>query len=229
MPLERYRGWKHKTKNVGCVFARLMAGWAAKDPARYGHSAEVVNGNVPANLATEIDSRVATAVAAPALHGLALVLPEVTALPDLVAIALELEQKAQWQVSRSKVTGTPIGDVVAFHIARHVPFAGATCPSEALVLGPFPDAFPNTRCAPVTALEIYVGNPPPYDFRGKPTTKAHLALIDLGLTPDMAARMTDETKSLRLESLGGIDDPRAKAKVAFSIPMALASSLGCVP
>lgn len=225
MPLERYREWKRKNNAVGCVFARLMA----VDPARYGYRDELVNGNDPASVADVIADRVAAAVADPSVNALALVLEQITGLSTLVEVTLALANKVQWQVSRSLLLGTPIGDTVAFHVARQIPFAGASCPSEVLVLGPFPNAFPNTRCAPVTALEIYVGDPPPTDFMDKPTSKGHLALVNVSLPPKTHQRMAQQTRTMRLDSLGGIDDARAKAKVAFSVPLPLATSLGCVP
>jgi hypothetical protein len=41
--------------------------------------------------------------------------------------------------------------------------------------------------------------------------------------------MWEKSKKDRLQSLGGVDDERAKARVAFTIPLALAQSLGCLP
>ena len=226
MPLARYREWKKKNATIGCRFARLMAG---SPPGRYGYRVELVHGNNPGAVAASIANRVAAAVTDPAVNGLGLVLDGVLNLSDLVHVADALARQPQWNVSRSMLRATPIGDVVAFRIARDIPFGSTTCPSESLVLGPFPAAFPATRCAPVTALEIYTGNPPPTDFNGNPTKGAHLALVNVMLDPPIHKRMTVETAQDRLDALGGINDLRAKAKVAFSVPLSLAAQLGCVP
>src|SRR5262249_49743225 len=103
-------------------------------------------------------------------------------------------------------------------------------PSEALVLGNF-DGFPATRRAPVTALEIFVGVPRAMDPKtGEPSKKANLAHVELVLpTSDAAQNMWDKSVEGRLTSLGGVDDVRAKAKVAFVVSSALAESLGCAP
>ncbi len=120
--------------------------------------------------------------------------------------------------------------MIAFGLSHEVSLVtGATVPSEALVLGPF-EEFPATRRAPVTALEIFVGNPPVQTRYGDPTLKANLDLIPVDPPIPQVAfnNMWETTKELRSTSLGGIDDdPRAKAKVSFVISAALAKRLGC--
>src|ERR1019366_6806679 len=107
-------------------------------------------------------------------------------------------------------------------LARDVALAtGVLVPSEALALGPF-DAFPATRMAPVTALEIFVGTPLPLDPKKKtPTTKANLAHVNVTPPLDQTQFAKTWTKSevARLASLGGVDDCRAKARVAFVVPL----------
>jgi len=229
MALELYRAWKNKNKSVGCVFARLLA--VAKSQGRFGYRAEQVEGSNARALATEVDQRVTDGIAAQGVNGLALVLPGVGSLNLLVDVVSELSGKEEWAMERSLLLATPVGEAVAFRISRAIPFEEGTIQSEMLVLGPFPQEFPNTRCAPVTAFEIYVGvPPPPVDFMGTPTKKGHLALIKIDhLNQEAIQNLAKETKAIRLESLGGIDDPRAKAKVSFSVPMSVASALGCVP
>jgi len=168
-------------------------------------------------------------VADPEVVATALLLPKLTKLEKLAATALEMAKFKHWIVTTSALKGTPEGDMVAVHITRMIPFGEAECPSEALVLGPF-DNFPRTRKAPVTAIEMFVGEPRPLDPKsGNPTTKANVAHMDMGVLPDIWAIMWEESEKGRLASLGGINDPRAKAKVAFPIPLALAKQLGCEP
>jgi hypothetical protein len=110
-----------------------------------------------------------------------------------------------------------------------LPFGAGQCPSEALVLGPFA-GFPNTRKSPLTAIEIFVGEPREFDPKsGAPTTKANVAHMDMGVMQEAWEIMWEQSVDGRLASLGGINDPRAKAKVAFVVPIALAQKLGFAP
>jgi hypothetical protein len=226
-PLTLYRDWKRKDAAVGCVFARYMA----TKPERFGQRAAVVRGADPATIARRVAAQIATLVADDEAAAATLVLSEVDNLATLARFALALGAEPEWAVRRTVLQDTPIGDVVAFNIVRDILMHdGNTCPSEALVLGPF-STFPKTRRAPVTALEMFVGLAPTNQRDGKPTLKAHLAdvMIDGLRTPGVFNSMWKQTQSERLRSLGGIDDPRAKAKVSFVISMAVARSIGCVP
>jgi len=225
-PLNLYRDWKRKRADVGCVFARYMA----LKPERFGQREAIVRGADPVTVARAVAARIATFVADPEVAAATLVLSEVDDLATVAKVALALGAEPEWTVRRTVLQDTPIGDVVAFNVVRNILVqGGGTCPSEALVLGPF-RTFPKTRRAPVTALEMFVGAGPATQRDGKPTLKAHLAdvMID-GLTPGVFDRMWERTRSERLRSLGGIDDPRAKAKVSFVISMAVATSIGCLP
>lgn len=145
---------------------------------------------------------------------------------------MELRAHPKWSVVTTTLQNSVAGDLVAVHVARHIPFANATCPSEILALGPFQE-FPATRLAPVTALEVFVGPPMSHDPKThKPTEKANLAHMDLSkidLPVGAIDKMWETSKIGRLKSLGDIDDSRAKAKVSFVIPSALARQLDCAP
>lgn len=225
MPLDKYREWKRCQPQVGCVFARYMA----SKPADFGQSAAVIAGRNASSVATEIESKITEFLLDPTVVAAALVFPDLKKLPDVVGVALALGEKSGWKVSRSVLPTSTVGDVVAFNVVRHVPMGEITCPSEALVLGPFKE-FPNTRRAPVVAMELFVGNPPKHKHSGEPTVKVHLADVPIRLpASSVFDTMWEKTIESRLESLGGANDERAKAKVSFSIPMALATQLGCVP
>jgi hypothetical protein len=112
--------------------------------------------------------------------------------------------------------------------AHNIGSEGATtCPSEALVLGPF-RVFPSTRKAPVVALELFIGEPRPMGpLDDVATTKANLAHIELGLPMHkMFQTMWKNSIKGRTKSLGGSDN-RAKAKVTLVVPVTLARRLGC--
>jgi hypothetical protein len=225
MPSRRYLEWKVKNRAVGCVFARYMA----TKPAEFGQRIELLTG-AASGLAAQIEAHVSSAISDPAAAALTLIFPDATDLGDLVTMALALEQVPGWHVTRTRLAATPGGDVVAFGLARDVPLAtGALVPSEALVLGPF-DAFPATRKAPVTALEMFVGVPPDTSRKdGGPTTKSNLADVDVSAPQPFFDNMWRNSIAGRLASLGGIQDERAKARVAFVVPTTLAQTMGCLP
>jgi hypothetical protein len=201
----------------------------AANPDRFGQRAETVVGSDVASMASDIAQRIDRLVADPAVSAATLVFPEDTSLQDLVGVALALDGHPGWHVTRTTLTGTSIGDAVAFGVVRYLPFQGTTCPSEALILGPFIE-FPETRRAPVTVLEIFVGVPPVQTPSGAPRTKANLADVDVApVAAGVFRSMWRNSVTGRERSLNGIEDGRAKAKVAFAVPLAVATSMGCVP
>lgn len=240
MSLKAYRDWKRQPA-VACVFARFMA----RDPKLYGQRWATVTGADPAKLAKGISSRVARHVADGDATAVSLVFPAISKLSTMVAIVQSLGALPEWSVSTSRLDATPVGPCVAFRIMRDIPLNAGTCPSEALVLGPF-DAFPATRRAPVAAFEIFVGTPLPVDPKtGQPTARANLAHIMLPMVRSAFDSSWESSRKKRRQSLGlpgsppreppedadhplVPDDPRAKAKVSFVVPLAQASTMGIV-
>jgi len=223
--VRQYLAWR-RSPSVGCMFARFLS----RRPTDHGQRVGVVKGASPTAIAAEIAGRVTDEVKNTAVVASALVIPAVKNLSTLVEVTLALAREPMWQVSRRTLAGTPAGDMVAFGITRTVLLGdGSPCPSEALVMGPFQE-FPETRRAPVVALDVFVGTPPPLDPKNAPTAKANLADMKIHLPSEEAFRkMWHGSISGRLKSLGGVIDERAKAKVSFVIPIALAHSMGCVP
>jgi hypothetical protein len=224
-PGEQYLLWR-KQPAVGCFFARTIA----NHPNWYGQKIECVTGTgTPDLLAGVIASKITAAVADVSASAAAVLLPDIVTLEAAAMVLLALGSQPDWNVTTSVLQDPPAGEMVAVHIIRSIPFGGATCPSEALVLGPFSE-FPATRRSPIAALEVYVGQPRTYDPKtGNPTTKTNLAHIEMNL-PTQAAfeKIWNMSVDGRTRSLGG-NDSRAKAKVSFVIPMALAQQLGCAP
>jgi hypothetical protein len=220
-----YLKWR-QGPDVGCMFARIMS----RHPDRFQQKVEVIGGvKSPEQFAAAIAACVDVALADTAIVASTLVIPELTGIEALAKTALALREHPKWTVDTIALNGTPGGDVTAVRIVRDIPFQQAECPSEVLVLGPF-DIFPATRRAPVTAFEIFVGEPLPNDPKNRtPTTKANLAHIsfDDGAYGIDNNKVWEKSKAGRLNSLGGIEDSRAKAKVAFVMPTALALQLGC--
>jgi hypothetical protein len=226
-PQARYIEWKRKEEAVACLFARMLA---TGEP-NYGQRIAIIEATAPSRIAISISNKIAGLISDPKANAAALVFPNVNTLEQLARGMLALKGRADWDVTTSALPSPPGGDIVAVAITRNIPFNGGMLPSEALVFGPF-DEFPRTRRAPVTALEIYVGIPMQLDPKdGKtPSTKVNLAHIDIPSLSQLAHdRLKEMTGKRRLSSLGEINDMRAKAKVSFVMPLALATTLGCAP
>lgn len=225
-PEEEYRQWR-KRREIGCFFARAIA----NHPDRFGQRIECIPTQMaPSALAGEIGRRVDAMIADPAATAAALVFPMITTLEGTARAFLALEDQAGWAVEKTVLPDSPSGDMVAVRITKIIPFGQGSCPSEALVLGPF-EVFPQTRRAPIVVFELYVGEPRPFDPKDRiiPTTKANLAHIEMNLPTHQAfERIWNRSVDGRAQSLGR-PDTRAKAKVSFVLPDALAVKIGCLP
>lgn len=185
--------------------------------------------NTPSRVANKVAKIVEDLVADQSAAAATLVFPHITTLEHTAQVMLALNSEPQWSVTTTTVQEPPPGGFIAFHVVREIPFEAQSCPSEALVFGNFRE-FPPTRRAPVTVLELFVGEPRPRGpLDDAPTTKGNLAHIELHLpTHEMFLQMWERSKLGRTASLGGQDN-RAKAKVSFVVTPALANSLGCAP
>ncbi len=228
---EEYLEWR-RGPEIGCVFARAMS----KAPGDYGQVVEEIDADDPAAVATNIANRVQQLVPTPGVLAVAFVLPGIETLEKLMAMALALPTDPTWHVDAWQLDPPPEMDLAAVKVVRDLPFGNGTLPSEALAFGDF-DVFPKTRRAPRTAFEVYVGEPASQDPKEHtPSTKANFAHIDFRdrtlINRDYSQfavdKMWENSKAARLSSLGGIDDRRAKAKVTFVVPMAIAKKMGCL-
>jgi hypothetical protein len=231
-PKADYTAWKRTTTKIGCVFARLIA---AK-PSRFGQVVEIVTASKnPSVIAASIEKRVAKHIQLPTSNALVLLFPFIDDLKTLAGGLVALKDNPNWHVSTSALSHPDAGEVVRIALNRDLPFQGGIIPSEALILGPFQEFAP-TRRSPVPALEIFVGESPIVDPKtGEVPTKANLAHIDVSQSlksvpgHDPVAAMWKKSQVKRLESLGGKEDARAKAKVALVVSKALAEELGIAP
>ena len=227
-PASTYNDWKRLSTDVGCVFARKIA----FNPAQAGQEISIVQASsTAARVATSLDKTVVKMQADARVDAAAVILPGVQELEFLLAVAIALKSKPDWSVVFSELQDSKIGPAIAVGISRLIPASdGSKIPSEALVLGPFPE-FPLTRRAPVTAIELFVGTPKALDPKTQlVVTKANLAHLTIRLPNDHAfGTMWDRSVAGRLASLGGVEDSRAKAKVSFVVPRDMAKSAGCLP
>ena len=232
--ISEYLNWR-RGPVVGCVFARVMS-HAPHAPSDHGQVVEEIAHDRPAAAAADIATRVQHFVLEPGVLAVTFVLPNIGTLEQLLAMALALPTDSTWHVDVTQLDPPPEMDLAAVKVVRDLPFGNGTLPSEALVLGNF-DVFPNTRRAPHTAFEIYVGEPALQDPKEHtPSTKANLAHIDfrdrklINRNYDQTAvdTMWEKSRIGRLRSLSVADDRRAKAKVTFVVPATLARKLGCL-
>ncbi len=225
-----YVKWR-RSAQVGCVFARYFS----NKPDEYGQDiAEVSQSADPVRVAKAIASRVERLVADPSITVATLVMPTIATVEALANVAVALRDHPKWIVSAIKLDPPPEGDFVGVQLFREIPYQSASRRSEVLAFGPF-NIFPRTRRSPVAAFELFVGEARANDpVSQKPTDRANLAHADLTTTailraPNLFENMLKQTKALRLKSLNGVDDHRAKAKVTFTIRPTLARRLGLEP
>ncbi len=232
--VSEYLNWR-RGPAVGCVFARVMS-HVPHAPSDHGQVVEEIAHDNPAATAAAIAARVQHFVPEPGVLAVTFVLPNIGTLEQLLAMALALPTDPTWHVHVTQLDPPPEMELAAVKVVRDLPFENGTLPSEALVLGNF-EVFPNTRRAPHTAFEIYVGEPAPQDPKEhKPSTKANLAHIDFrdrklikrDYNQEAVDSMWERSRIGRLRSLGVAEDRRAKAKVTFVVPIALAKKLGCL-
>jgi hypothetical protein len=225
--VQDYLKWR-RSNPIGCMFARLIA----IQPGKYKQVVECVPaGNGPAQTAQNISVRIDALIADRAVAAAALLFPEIKTLEGIARVMLALGGQPKWTVIPTVLDNEVVGQMVAIRVSREIPFGATTCQSEALVLGKFA-AFPPTRKSPITALEIFIGEPLVNDPKtGEPTEKANLAHIDARsvLGDEPFDGVWDKSVAGRKESLGDRDDNRAKAKVTLVLTPALARRLGCSP
>lgn len=225
--LEAYRNWR-RSMQMPCVFARFMTSPTGGDSQKYVE----LHGNAANNVAAEIEREMSAAVKEPELQALSILLPTLQTLELVVETTLELSKLPHWKVTRRWVELESKDRYVAFAVTRSIPAHSGLADSEILVMGQF-DAFPVSRRAPFTAFEVYVGHAPGMDAKTRlPTTRANLANVQLRTIPNgspLHDTLWEKTKVERRTILGGIDDPRAKAKVSFVIPASLATKMQVEP
>lgn len=227
-PVEEYQRWRRLEPAVGCKFARVIS----INPSRYGQIFEIVpNAATLPRVAENVAARVNALVENKFVSAAALLFPYLKTLEDTARVMLGLGNQPLWTVTPTEIENEIVGKMVAIRVVRAIPFGKKTCNSESLVLGPFGD-FPPTRRSPITAMEIYVGDPLEFDPKtGAPTKQANLAHIirreAYGEKP--YDTVWQDSIDGREASLGTKDDNRAKAKVTLVVPIPLARRLGCAP
>ncbi|HET7084425.1 MAG TPA: hypothetical protein VFI23_06620 [Rhizomicrobium sp.] len=226
--IDDYRAWRRLKPAIGCRFAKIIA----ISPVRWGQVFEVIPAAANATRTAEaIAARVTELIANKPTVAAALLLPHLTDLEETARVMLALGAQPEWTITPTAIDNEVAGALVAYRVARNVPFGNDTLASESLLLGNFA-VFPPTRRSPITALELFVGEPLPNDPKsGGPSKIANLAHM---ITRDQIGdkpfdHMWDESVKGRRKSLGDKDDNRARARVTFVVPIAMARRLGYAP
>lgn len=210
-----YRHWQRQGQ-IACKFARLIA----RNPAHHGVAATIIetggDGALGGAATTHLERSFKAACTKPEVQALTLLFPYVESGPALVRLIRDLRALPAWEV-----TGFP--NPSDRHERVYVRITASIedgVVAEVLGFGPF-DFLPATRRAPIAALELRTKAPGAKGSSGPGRPRrVHLAAIELGWTEAQVRKVWGETEQARLAVLGG-DDSAAKAKVAFSIPLAI--------
>ncbi len=224
-PIEQYKKWRREPA-IGCMFARTIT----IRPSAYEQVFEsITSASTAARTAEKLAKRVDALIADKSTSAAALVLPDLDTLEGVARVMLGLADQPGWAVTVTPLENEVVGAMVAIRVVKEIPFGNGSCVSETLVLGPFAE-FPATRRSPLTAMELFVGEPLPNDPKtGAPTVQANLAHIPAReiLGDEGFDKVWKKSEEGRERSLGTKKDNRAKAKVTLTIPPSLARSLGC--
>ena len=216
-----YLDWLRRPQ-VGCVFAQLLA----RRENRTGLRTVVARGTSglgrPRDLAVQIDQIVEESVNDVSVEALSVLMPQILDIAKLARIVWELNSLSRWKIEQGR------------QWRRHLVLIGLrvdiapSVSAEVLGLGPFA-IFPTTRQCPVTTLEIRTKTERARQNRlFKLQRAAHLAAIPVGhilSNEAFGARFKKYTPALRNRILEGQNDRRAKARVTYSLPAVIWSSL----
>ena len=216
-----YLDWLRRPQ-IGCIFAQLLA----RRDNRTGIRTVVARGTSglgkPSELAVQIDQLVEESVDDVSVEALSVLMPQVVDIEILARIVWGLNQLPRWRIE------TPHRwrrDLVLVGLRVEI---ATDVVAESLGLGPFP-IFPTTRQCPITTLEIRTKIERAKKSRlFKSQRAAHLAAIPIRnilSTDSFGSRFNKYTPALRRRILEGQNDRRAKARVTYSIPAAIWSSL----
>ena len=216
-----YLDWLRRPQ-VGCIFAQLLA----RRGNRTGLRTVVARGTsglgIPRELATQIDQLVEESVDDVSVEALSVLMPQVVDIEKVARIVWELNNLPRWRIETQRRWRR---DLVLVGLRVDIT---ARVVAEVLGLGPF-QIFPPTRQCPVTTLEIRTKTElARRNRRFKSQLAAHLAAIPVNhiLSSDaFGSRFNKYTPALRKRILEGQNDRRAKARVTYSIPAVIWSSL----
>ena len=214
-----YLDWLRRPQ-VGCVFAQLLA----RSHYRTGIKTVVARGDAavgepePRKLATEVDRLVGSCVQNSSIEAVSVLLPQILTVEGLAHFVWELSCQPGWSIEREHLWRRTL-----VQIGLRVEISDGIV-AETLGMGPF-DIFPPTRQCPVTTLEIRTK---PKGAKKSQQSKTHLAVHLANVsTEHMLSRKMHRalfsryTPWLRKRILGHKEDTRAKARVTYSLPVAI--------
>jgi len=209
----------HRQGQNGCKFAQFIV---QKRSEHGWETAVFVMGKAPwpRQAVEDVGDTVADAIRDPGINAVSLVFPDVRVVERLCSLITALGQRPGWRVDElEQYASLPERPpVVALAVRVRLNDQGAL--AWALGFGPF--AFlPPTRQSPFTeiALASKPKRGPVREGLTPDQLAAHLADIPVRLNKQSFDSMMVKTKANRRMILAGVDDPTAKAKVTFAVPI----------
>lgn len=210
--------WFKKRMQVGCRFAKVMAG----DPAGFGWYRFAVPGTRPDDwLAANLEDRLEDSIADSSIHALSMIFPEVVEDSQLTDLIRYFHAFERTHIEEVVEKGEEDPDLV--HLGLRIEIVESVF-SFPLCLGPF-EVFPLTRRSPFTELAL------PTSPKSHPTrpnvepdpSAVHLAAVQVPVSKlgdDAWSKLWAGTEQLKRKVLGG-KQPGARARVTVSLPRAL--------
>ncbi len=216
-----YLDWLRRPQ-VGCVFAQLLARPVYRTQVRTVVARGDSKLGEPSELATQVARFAADSVKEPSDEALSVLLPEILDIEGLAKFVWELSKKPGWTIEREHLWRRRL-----VLIGLRVEIETGVV-AETLGMGPF-EIFPATRRCPVTTLEIRTKVKRAKKSKvSKEHLAAHLADIPVDhilTNTQFRDRVKRFTPWLKRRILGKRRDMRAKARVTYSVPVAIWSSL----
>lgn len=216
-----YLDWLRR-RQVGCVFAQLLARPANRTRVRTVVVRGASGTGNPSELAIQIDRLVGESVNNASDEALSVLMPQILDAGKLAHLVWELCNRPRWDI---EIEHPWRGTLVL--IGLRVEIASGIV-AETLGMGPF-SIFPTTRQCPITTLEIRTKTIRKKRSQVSETRlAAHLADIDVDdilTSVQFQAKSKIYTPLLKKRILGDVEDMRAKAKITYSIPAAIWESL----
>lgn len=216
--LEIQTNW-HKHGQTGCIFAKILS----TDPP--GNLWKIVplvgiRGWSDGDWESRVRDLVRAAMDDANVWLVSLLFPEVAEAHHLRAVLERLASLDGWSMEVSEPARCEVrGELL--NVALRVQLPGGDVSSWALGLGPFA-SMPFTRQAPFTEVVFAVkpkGPMPLHEEANLDHSQAHVADAPVPVVPSAVDGIWQKTKGNKRLHLRGVNDPTAKAKVTFSVPL----------
>lgn len=219
--IEIQKDW-HKLGQQGCKFAQFLS----LNPLEHGWLISVVNVSTQDPWEKEIifnlNKQVSQSIRDSNTQALSLIFPLIKSHLDLINLINAFNKLSNWFIEPGDQIEIP-GKPPLINIGIRVALNSEGVLAEVLGFGPF-DFFSETRQSPFTEI-VFVTKPKIFPQRfekmNSDPQKAYLADMPLRMETKVGEKMWAGTFAHKKKILANFDDPRAKARVTFSVPLSL--------